>query len=433
MGNFSTKDLQKFYALPQIPFELVNPETTKALCRHIQREKGMFLGCILYDRDRKTEFSLSIIIVPNHAPFVLIVLRDDIKKILDTLHVMSAFLDINWMPTIDISERFAKMNITQPSPLEWGQLIDEASSALRMSGSEMKNNPEHHYKLHNKRSFTCTDLLYLLYIGKRHGYLFNYTSAKSRDYVYDNKQPDNHFDIVCIFFAKSIPIDCTKAFFKIANPLIDCDFMRVISSEGNHSLIWSVANGTWDHTMILLDYINDANVINFEDSEGKDSLLIACIKGYRRIDGKIKTNDGDYIYTDACQLVERLLEKNAVTTTTIASIENVEGQGWTPLHFAAAHRNPELIKVLLDASADKNALSDNGKTPLDVTKLDYSIVQKLCETLVYATIISDDMIFNDQTINSGLKVLLDPTFVAAEYKMIHEDEENLSRCKLLLQ
>lgn len=49
------------------------------------------------------------------------------------------------------------------------------------------------------------------------------------------------------------------------------------------------------------------------------------------------------------------------------------GSGQTALHFAAADRNAELVRMLLEAGANKNVKSNQGYTPLDIAKFpDYA-------------------------------------------------------------
>jgi ankyrin repeat protein len=49
-----------------------------------------------------------------------------------------------------------------------------------------------------------------------------------------------------------------------------------------------------------------------------------------------------------------LLEKGAA----------VNRKGWTPLHYAAAAGDNEIVKMLMDKSAQLDALSPNGTTPM---------------------------------------------------------------------
>lgn len=42
----------------------------------------------------------------------------------------------------------------------------------------------------------------------------------------------------------------------------------------------------------------------------------------------------------------------------------VNKQGWTPLHYAAASGDNEIVKMLMDKSAQLDALSPNGTTPM---------------------------------------------------------------------
>jgi ankyrin repeat protein len=52
--------------------------------------------------------------------------------------------------------------------------------------------------------------------------------------------------------------------------------------------------------------------------------------------------------------VDALLKKGAA----------VNRQGWTPLHYAAAAGDNDIVQMLLDKSADLNARSPNGTTPI---------------------------------------------------------------------
>src|ERR1019366_2976211 len=43
-------------------------------------------------------------------------------------------------------------------------------------------------------------------------------------------------------------------------------------------------------------------------------------------------------------------------------------KGYTPLHVAVDHKQPELAELLLANKADPNARNDAGQTPLDLAK-----------------------------------------------------------------
>ena len=68
---------------------------------------------------------------------------------------------------------------------------------------------------------------------------------------------------------------------------------------------------------------------------GDNALMIACYKGNE-------------------QAVLKLLKKGA----------KVDKNGWTPLHYAAANGNNNIVKMLLARDAFVNAASPNGTTPV---------------------------------------------------------------------
>ena len=49
-----------------------------------------------------------------------------------------------------------------------------------------------------------------------------------------------------------------------------------------------------------------------------------------------------------------------------ADVNAKEGDGWTPLHFAAEGGHNETAELLIAAGADVNAGDKDGKTPLDL-------------------------------------------------------------------
>mgnify|MGYP000364283700 CR=1 FL=1 len=56
-------------------------------------------------------------------------------------------------------------------------------------------------------------------------------------------------------------------------------------------------------------------------------------------------------------VVKALLEKKV-------DIESKDGDGWTPLHFAACQGHDDVVQTLLENQADVNAKADYGSTPL---------------------------------------------------------------------
>ena len=48
-----------------------------------------------------------------------------------------------------------------------------------------------------------------------------------------------------------------------------------------------------------------------------------------------------------------------------ADVKKVNSGGYTPMHFAVAGGNMEIIKMLLDNGAKVNAVNEEGQTPLD--------------------------------------------------------------------
>lgn len=52
---------------------------------------------------------------------------------------------------------------------------------------------------------------------------------------------------------------------------------------------------------------------------------------------------------------------------------HILGDGQTVLHFAAARKNTDLVRLLLSAGANRNLKSNDGYTPLDIAKFpDYA-------------------------------------------------------------
>lgn len=117
----------------------------------------------------------------------------------------------------------------------------------------------------------------------------------------------------------------------------------------------------------LLDRGFDPNTI--EPERGDSGLILALrenamrvfevLLNARDIDLEVKSFNGDNALMIACykgnkQAVEALLAKDA----------EVNRPGWTPLHYAAASGNNDIVQLLLDRSAYIDAESPNKTTPI---------------------------------------------------------------------
>lgn len=92
-----------------------------------------------------------------------------------------------------------------------------------------------------------------------------------------------------------------------------------------------------ENSMRVFDALLNANEIDLEakSHNGDNALMIACYKGNKLA-------------------VEALLAKGA----------EVNRPGWTPLHYAAAIGNNDIVQMLLDRSAYIDAESPNKTTPI---------------------------------------------------------------------
>lgn len=107
----------------------------------------------------------------------------------------------------------------------------------------------------------------------------------------------------------------------------------VETKRGDSGLIFAMrenANRVLD--LLLADKRTKLNISAFN---GDNALMIACYKGNE-------------------QAVLKLLKKGA----------KVDKNGWTPLHYAAANGNNNIVKMLLAHDAFVNAASPNGTTPV---------------------------------------------------------------------
>jgi len=66
-----------------------------------------------------------------------------------------------------------------------------------------------------------------------------------------------------------------------------------------------------------------------------------------------------------------------ITKRLLAAGAQINRPGWTPLHYSAFGGNPEVVRLLLERGADKDAVAPNGYTALMLAALNgYSAAAK---------------------------------------------------------
>lgn len=108
---------------------------------------------------------------------------------------------------------------------------------------------------------------------------------------------------------------------------------NTVDEQGNVGLLIAVQENSMRAFAVLLK-APDINP-DLPSSQGDTALMIAAYKANK-------------------PAVIALLDKGAA----------VNKQGWTPLHYAAASGDNEIVKMLMDKSAQLDALSPNGTTPM---------------------------------------------------------------------
>lgn len=127
---------------------------------------------------------------------------------------------------------------------------------------------------------------------------------------------------------------------------------------GNTPLMQAISNSCIDEALMLLDQdiITDASdmcrQINEVDNDNKTPLMLAIAKG---------SSHQDNLFGGPCQslIINRLL-----ALSDDVNIQNRDGQ--TALHYAAAHRDLDMMASLIHAGARLDLSDKYGNKPLDM-------------------------------------------------------------------
>lgn len=110
---------------------------------------------------------------------------------------------------------------------------------------------------------------------------------------------------------------------------------------------------------------DDAWGLNFGDPT-KIRLLPEPKKGSGVLKGWFGKSHAESQDHPACTAMAAELPKILANDPSLVSRKNE--QGWTALHHDALAGNAAIVKILLDAGADRNARTDRGVTPLQLAK-----------------------------------------------------------------
>jgi ankyrin repeat protein len=133
-------------------------------------------------------------------------------------------------------------------------------------------------------------------------------------------------------------------------------------AQGETALDWAIYRCKLDVVQKLVDLGAD---VNHADQRGGYTPLMYTVRPFRGkgvMGTKAERND-----------IARILIQHGADVNHAIGDGHVLGDGQTTLHFAAADKNAELVRMLLAAGANPNVRSNQGYTPLDVAKFpDYA-------------------------------------------------------------
>ncbi|WP_424192175.1 ankyrin repeat domain-containing protein [Ampullimonas aquatilis] len=113
---------------------------------------------------------------------------------------------------------------------------------------------------------------------------------------------------------------------------------NTLNDKGNPGLYLAIRA---ESAAVVTRLLKDPNTdINLKNVIGETPLMMACLKG-------------------DLPLVQAMIKAGA----------QINKPGWTPLHYATANGQSEVVRYLLKHEADPNALSPNNTTPLMMATL----------------------------------------------------------------
>lgn len=172
--------------------------------------------------------------------------------------------------------------------------------------------------------------------------------------------------IALIICGSWVPIGCSKGSYpeslieaaENGNALACEQLIRngvpvdVSISNGETALDWAVYGHNVDVVKSLIKMGAD---VNHQDARHNTPLMYTATPFRGR-----KTSDHDTMAVRN-QIAQLLLQHGA-------DVNHVGEGGNTVLHFAASNQNAQLVRMLLEAGANKNIKTDQGYTALDIAR-----------------------------------------------------------------
>ena len=156
------------------------------------------------------------------------------------------------------------------------------------------------------------------------------------------------------------------------------------SDNGYTSLMWACCYSSKpDYAGVAKLLISEGADVNMSADEGTTALMEAAgnsrevfdLLMAKGADIKAVKKDGTGVFTKCIfgilmesvplELAEFLVSKGVNINEAASS---GDAQGWTPLHFAVSNNHTELVRFLIQNSANVNAATKDGTTPLSLAE-----------------------------------------------------------------